>query len=127
MSSVDGINQAISDLISKPTSMDTAQKLASLYILRDKLSQIQQESGPETTDTTEAELNDILPCYREYREVKRKYQLQEISENAVLDSLDDVCEEIEEFMNTLFNGTDMPEERKRLSKLITNLQKIKTP
>ncbi len=121
--SADGINKAILELESRPTTEDTVQKLASLYIIRDQL----QSGIPPVVKDVETELDDILPCYKDYKKVKRRYQLHEVPKEAVQESLKDVCKEIDEFIHTLFNNTDMPEERKQIKQLITNLQSIKAP
>ena len=64
------------------------------------------------------EYSDILPQYKAYCETKRKYQMKETTERAVLDCMTNVCTEIKEFVATLYNNTEMPEEREKISGII---------
>ena len=118
--SAEGISNAIDTLISHGISENNVVTLAALYDIRDRLST--QNSPP---DVTENELDDILPCYRSYKEVKRKYQLGETGKEPVIDSFRLLCSEIREFIQTLFSGTDTPQEREQLKELLKELHQIK--
>ena len=72
-------------------------------------------------NNTILELSDILPSYLEYVALKREYQLGNISESRVIKSLKFVCIEIEEFLNTLYNCTDMNKERKCIIDMINHI------
>lgn len=106
------VNTTIQKLEQGETTFENCQKLASLYIIRDKY-----------IGETEKELNDILPQYKKYVDIKRKYQLGEVSEKLVERQIKIVCKEISEFIHTMYAGTDMPEERKYIENMITGLQK----
>ena len=69
------------------------------------------------------ELEDILPSYYEYLQVKTSYQMGEISESRVIKSLKFVCIEIREFLNTLYSSTDMNKERKCIRDMIDNISR----
>ena len=116
MLNIDEINNTIETLENSSTTFDTCNKLASLYIVRDKLQ------TQTALNKVETELNDILPQYRLYCTVKRKYQLHELPETSIHLALQDVCTEIKEFMQTLYSSTDTPEERKLIHKLVTELK-----
>lgn len=112
MLNVNEINNTIEELENSNTTFDTCIKLAALYTVREHLKQ---------PDTVTQELDDILPKYQLYREVKRKYQLHELAESAVQLSIRDVCIEIKEFIQSLYSSSDMEEERIALNNMITEL------
>ena len=85
------INNTIEELENGATTFDNCMKLASLYTVR--------EYGNCTSDETSKELHDILPMYSMYCTIKRKYQMRELSQDAVIRSVQDVCQEIKEFIN----------------------------
>ena len=101
---IEAIYNAIDELENSDTTVENVSELASLYIVKQNLlSKI-------TTDT-EKELNDILPNYRIYVDIKRKYQLGQTSESDVIHSIKTVCKELQEFLCTLYCSTDMNKER----------------
>jgi len=69
------------------------------------------------------ELADILPSYYEYVDLKRDYQMGNISESRVIKSLKFVCIEIREFVDTLYSSTDMNKERKCIREMIDNISR----
>ena len=111
------IDNTIKELENDDTNFVNCQKLASLYIVR------QYYEPPKDLNSTavEQELNDILPKYRQYCEVKKRYQLNQATNQQVIDVLKDLCREIQEFYHTLYSGTDMPEERDELLNLVKSL------
>lgn len=72
-------------------------------------------------DTDEQELYDIIPEYERYKRIKRKYQMHEISDEAVINSIKLVCKELEEFIQLLYSNTDMRKERIQIQSIISNL------
>lgn len=104
---IEEISNTIEELENGDTTFVNCQKLASLYIVRENFKIDYQRM----VTPVEEELNDILPQYQTYCEVKRRYQLNEVTEPAVIDSLNRVCKEIREFLHTLYSGTDMEQER----------------
>ena len=111
------INNTIENLENSSTTFDNCMKLASLYIVRTE----HQKAITDVGKQVESELNDILPQYRLYCQVKRKYQLHELPDTSVQLAMKDVCREIQEFIHTLYSSTDMPEERELIKNLINNL------
>lgn len=69
----------------------------------------------------EQELYDIIPEYERYKRIKRKFQQHEISEDAVLSSIELVCKELCEFIQMLYCNTDMRKERIQIENVITML------
>ena len=108
------INRTIQELEQDSTTFENCYKLASLYIVKDKFN-----SGK-----VQNELNDILPQYMKYVDIKRRYQLGEISEKAVENQIKKVCQEISEFISVLYTSTDMPIERKYIKNMIGGLQSL---
>lgn len=111
------IEEAIETLETSDTTVDNVAELASLYICRDNLN-----SGLNRVITgVESELNDILPYYRKYLDIKRRYQLNQTGEGEVIKGIKNVCREIEEFINALYSGTDMNKERICIKKMLEQL------
>lgn len=110
------IENTIQQLENGETTFDACMKLASLYTVRDRLYQSTE------SDSTEEELQDILPQYKVYKDIKMKYQLQEVTQDKVLSSLDLLCTEIKEFLHMLYNSTDLAEERAKLDDLYNNIR-----
>lgn len=105
------INRTIAELEEDSTTFENCEKLASLYIVRDKFN-------------TSDELDDILPQYRKYTDMKRRYQLGEVSEKTVEKQTKIVCREISEFLHQFYSSTDLPEERNIFKSMINALQNI---
>lgn len=103
------------------TNADNVKELAMLYIVRDNLK---NSNLALDTRKLEDEFEDILPSYRQYVEVKRKYQLGELPDTIVKNSIKIVCKEVYEFIRTLYCCTDMPAERRCIDELICKLRKL---
>lgn len=73
-------------------------------------------------DSFRKELDDILPTYNNYIEIKREYQLGNVSETSVCKALDYVCEEIFDLVSTIYSGTDLYKERRAIKNLIKSLE-----
>lgn len=112
------VNNLIDELEQEEVSLSTIRNLSSLYIVRKHLI------GNVEVNTTVKELRDILPSYMRYIDVKRKYQLHEISIDNILIELKNVCKEIKEFIQTLYSSTDTQEERELLQILIDELKAL---
>lgn len=117
---IEEIEDRIYDLEYEVTTAQNAIELAALYIIRDELYKI--GNNGVVTGVTE-ELNDILPAYRKYCDTKRKYQLHELTEEAVVHGLETVCKEIEDLIITIYSGTDMGKERRILYQCLDKLHK----
>lgn len=111
------IERTIRELESGETTFDACQKLASLYTIVNQFNKVED-------DRVEQELNDILPMYQIYVKTKRRYQKHEVTDEAVIDAMRDVCREIKEFIQMLYSGTDMPKERYILENMIEELKDV---
>ena len=108
------IENTIEMLENGDTTFVNCEKLASLYTVRDHLTN-QQE------DETEKEISDILPSYRVYADTKIKYQNHEVTEEAVVSTLHLLCVEVIDLIKILYTSTEMVEERQEIGKLIGEL------
>lgn len=117
MLNLEDINNTIQDLENGSTTFDTCNKLASLYIVRQNLQKVVEPKA----QSVETELQDILPQYRRYCNIKRRYQLKELTESAVYDAMNRVCTEIKEFLHILYSSTDTQTERNMIKELLQDL------
>ena len=120
MLDIEEINNTIQELENANTTFDTCLKLASLYIVKANYKKPENRANI-SNDKVEKELSDILPAYRMYCEVKRKYKLNELTENAVNLAIQDLCKEIIELIATIYAGTDSPIERNALKSMLSTL------
>ena len=104
------ITDTIEELENGDTTFDSCIKLSALYNVRDKLK-----------SDTEKELNDILPQFRMYVAVKKKYQLRELSNEDLIFAMKSICRDIEEFITTLYNNTELKEERDLITMMLNNV------
>lgn len=111
---IQAIMDNINELENSITNVDNVQELANLYIVRDNLLK-------HNTNIVEQELNDILPAYKKFCNTKTKYQLHEVTEEAVLDDMKLLCQEISEFIHTLYSNTDFYKERALLLQTLEGL------
>ena len=112
------IENTIDELEHSDISMNNAIELASLYIIRNNnLTGINKEE----TGGIRGEIEDILPAYTEYRQVKTQYQLNNLPDFVVVKTLKLLCQEIEEVINLLYSNTDMNKERRCIKQMISNL------
>lgn len=107
------IDKLIGEFENSEESLSNIRTLSSLYIVR--------EYCEKKSDIVEQELDDILPQYRTYCEVKRKYQMRELSEQAVFTAMNNLCRELSEFVHILYSSTDTETERKILTETINEL------
>ncbi len=108
------IEENLQMLSNSDTTFENVQELAMLSIAHDYL----QNRSERTTDSVRAELNDIVPSYDKYKEIKRKYQMGESSKESVINSLQRVCKEIYEFLLILYSNTDFQDERNCIQNLL---------
>lgn len=111
------IDNTIEELEADDTNFNNCFKLASLYIIKDYHKSSQPEIENDSFLRVHKELDDILPHYEVYCKLKTDYQLGKIGKEPVIQSLASVSKEIEEFIQTLYNSTDMPEERELLQNM----------
>ena len=108
------INKAISELEAGPTTFQNCDKLASLYICKQNLIS-------KNNDSVVKEYNDILPMYYNYRNCKKQYQHDELSERLLIQAFGKMCVELSEFILMLYNSTESEQERYRLKEMFINL------
>ena len=121
MLKLDQINNTIEELEHADTTFDTCFKLASLYIVKEHFEQGLKTTVDDTPEVVEEELNDILPSYRRYCDVKRNWQLHNADKSHVLSEMEKVCQEIQEFIEALYSSTNMVEERDILHNTLKSL------
>ena len=107
------INEMIEELEDSDTTYANVADLASLYIVKDNLNY---------ADIVTKELNDILPAYTVYKHIKRDYQLGKADKSKVINQMKYVCKEISELICTIYNNSDLEEERKLILETLKNLK-----
>lgn len=115
MLDIELIKDTIQELEHGETNFTTCEQLASLYVILNNFNPITKLTSVED------ELNDILPTYKEYCNIKREYQLNKIPKETVLNSLENLCREVYQFISTLRSSTDMEEERIIIKNMIKNI------
>lgn len=111
------IQNTIKELESGETTFATCQKLASLYIVRNFYSPQDSEKIEEVS----TEIDDILPAYQQYCEVKRQFQLQRLPDTSVIAAMRNVCTELRDLVLIIYSNSDMENERQQLRDLLINL------
>lgn len=110
------INELIDELENSETSLSNVRNLSALYTVKTHLL------GTPNYDTTTKELSDILPSYLQYIEVKKQYQLNKTTSKDVHINMKKLCQEIKEFIQTLYNNTDTKEERTIIENMLKEVQ-----
>jgi hypothetical protein len=113
MLNLEEIENTIEALEHGDTTFSACERLAALYIVRDKLK--------DDEEPTEKEINDILPSYRHYADTKRKFHAHKLTEDAVVAALQSLCTEIADLMRVLYASTEMIEERREIGRLLGDL------
>ena len=109
MLNVAEIDEEIKRFEERELTRSNCETLASLYII--KYFYMNQPMNVVQEDKVIDEYEDILPSYNRYKHMKAKFQMKEVSKEAVQESLEFVCKEIKEFISTLYTNSDMEEER----------------
>ena len=112
------VNEAINELLNGPLTLSNARNLSALIVVQSYL----QNAVQSKPDSLEQELNDILPRYKEYCEVKRDYQLGKIPKDDIIISMRRVCKEVNEFLLSLYENTETAEERTMLKTMLKDVQ-----
>ena len=92
------------------TTFDSCIKLSALYSVRDNLH-----------SDTQKELEDVLPQFKMYVAVKKKYQLGELHADDLKFAMRSMCWDISEFLETLYNNTELQDERETIHKMLSDL------
>lgn len=104
------IEDTIEDLEQEPLTLDLCEKLATLYICRDN-AKSRLNRKIEGSESVLNELNDIIPSYNKYVETKKRYQQYEVVEQMVIIAMQNLCDEITEFISELYHNTETSAER----------------
>ena len=115
------VENTITELENGETTLESCRRLAMLYIVRDH----QKNANTSVSDACSAivaeEIRDTLPMHKEYCQVKREFQLGSVREEVVVSKLSLLCEEIEEFIKTLYYNTNTQAERDCLHRVFQNV------
>lgn len=115
------INDNINMLLNSDNTFSNVSKLASLYIVKEHIENVNMNELNTLDGGTEKELNDILPEYQKYKEVKKEYQLNNTDKSNVIAHMKSVCKEIQEFILTLYQNTECEECRNLIQNMIKSL------
>lgn len=63
-----------------------------------------------------------LPAYENYCNLKRRYQMKEVSDDVLPEAMKFVTQELSEFLLILYNNTYLRKERKLIEDMIKNLE-----
>ena len=107
---IDVINEMIDELEQSDVSLSNIRNLSALYNVRTHIL------GTNKFDASTKELSDILPSYLQYIETKKRYQLQQTTVEYVCNALESVCNELTEFIQSLYSCTDTEQERSILER-----------
>ena len=106
------IQDAIEILEHSTTTMENVDELSKLYIVREQLAKSSKQSNDKPK---------ILPSYDSYIETKRQFQMHQIPEDAVILSIKDVCQELNDLIEVIYSNSDLRRERRCLRDCIIGL------
>lgn len=115
------IEDTIAELEGDVTSFENCEKLATLYICRMNAQNV-SESVLRASDSTLNELSDILPTYYKYVDTKKRYQQYEVVDKMLIYAMQNLCDEIIEFISSLYKNTETSAERTLIIEMINNLR-----
>lgn len=116
MLDLNDINATITQLENSSTSFDTCAKLASLYIVRDYMMDAIENEEKTSDDVV------LLPRYEKYNDIKNLYHANQATSDAVKAGIADACKEISALVQTMYNNSDLPEERSQIRSMIEELK-----
>ena len=97
----------------------TPQNMRDIALLELWLSSNTQKAVPNvSTVKIQNEINDILPAYVEYIEVKRKRMLKEVTDEKVLFTLQTLVNELQDLIEMIYRNTETCEEREILTRFL---------
>ena len=112
------VNKEINELLNSPLTLSNARNLSALIIVQSYL----QNAIQSKPDSLEQELNDILPRYKEYCEVKQRYQRNQASDDELIIAIRRVCKEVKEFLLILYQNTDLQIERTMIKNMVSEVR-----
>ena len=114
----DTLDELVNDA---PTTFETCEKIAHLTITRDLLKSRLNRTR-EGSERVLNELHDILPSYNKYVDTKKRYQKYEVVEQMVVIAMQNLCDEIADFIITLYRNTESAEEREAIETMIDEIR-----
>lgn len=123
------LDKEIEKLAKMPIDDRVATSLSVYGTARAELVRIYGENEVSETDENSAEdivkeYKDILPRYEYYKNAKIRYQTGEITEQALVVSVNDMCREIYEFCEILYTNADTVAEKRQYLSLFQSLADI---
>lgn len=123
------LDKEIEKLAKMPIDDRVATSLSVYGAARAELVRIYGENEVSKTDENSAEdivkeYKDILPRYEYYKNAKIRYQTGEITEQALVSSVNDMCREIYEFCEILYTNADTAAEKQQYLSLFQSLSDI---
>lgn len=123
------LDKEIEKLAKMPIDDRVATSLSVYGTARAELVRIYGENEVSETDENSAEdivkeYKDILPRYEYYKNAKIRYQTGEITEQALVVSVNDMCREIYEFCEILYTNADTAAEKQQYLSLFQSLSDI---
>ena len=116
------IEDTLEELVNEaPTTFETCEKIAHLTITRDLLKSRLNRTR-EGSERVLNELHDILPSYNKYVDTKKRYQQYEVVEQMVVIAMQNLCDEIADFIITLYRNTESAEERETIETMIDEIR-----
>lgn len=116
------IEDTLEELVNDaPTTFETCEKIAHLTITRDLLKSRLNRTR-EGSERVLNELHDILPSYDKYVDTKKRYQQYEVVEQMVVIAMQNLCDEIADFIITLYRNTESAEEREAIETMINEIR-----
>ena len=112
------VNKEINELLNSPLTLSNARNLSALIVVQSYL----QNAIQSEPDSLKQELNDILPRYKEYCEVKQRYQRNQASDDELIIALRRVCKEVKEFLLILYQNTDLQIERTMIKNMVSEVR-----
>lgn len=123
------IQKEISEHENKPLTAENCKILSSLYIIKEHLN---KGANTEPKGVIEPpivspppkskDVNDnIFKTYTTYVQTKKDYQVQNVTKEKLLYSLEVFSQELKDFFAKLYRNTDTPEEREIIARLIDNI------
>lgn len=125
---INEINYTIHQLENGATTFENCNKLASLYIVIEHLTDKKVDNNDNNiveTDKVVKEYTDILPSYHRYIQAKKQYQLQLTDDRFIFANLRRLCGEINEFIQSLYTATESDEERDILKEGLSTIDFMK--
>lgn len=102
------VDEMIGELEKADTTFQNCNDLAALYRVRDELG----------ANKIENEIDDILPAFRKYVEIKTMFQQNKATKESVVNSMNLLCKEIFDLICMLYSSSDMPLERIKIQNMV---------